>query len=146
MRRLFLGQVITTLAIAAIFLAVFTVLDEWRKPLDSRIAAMALATGGLYAAIILFRLLVKNREWDRSLDVAFAAAVCATLLPMAWLGTVIAVLGMSVASLAVMFRSLKDMPPGDMRWSWQRPYVLLWVQFQYTWVLLLWIVLGMRFP
>ena len=75
MLRFVLGQIVVTLVTAAIFLAVFSAFDVWGKPLDARIAAMAVATGLRYLMILFNRLIVKNREMDRHQDVTLAAAV-----------------------------------------------------------------------
>ncbi|MEX1068432.1 MAG: hypothetical protein WED08_01355 [Patescibacteria group bacterium] len=133
MRRFFLGQVLATIAVAVMVLLAFTVFGVWQKPLEARIAAMGIALlfGG-YPSIILFRLLVHQRDWDRPLDVAFAAMVLATIAPMGVLGGGLAMLAVMVGSLIVGARALKSFQSGDRRWSWQHPEYLLWGQFLAT--------------
>jgi len=141
MRRFFLGQVLATLAAAAIVGAVFAVSGAGQKPLDSRIAAMAISSGGLYIAIIIFRFFVKNREWDRLLDVVFFAVVAATVSLMAWWMAVAVSLAISAWSIAVGFRILKLHRAGDRRRSWENPDYMLWIQFLATFASLLWLAL-----
>lgn len=135
-RRFLLGQVLATLVTMAIFLVVFATFAVWQKPLESRVAAMAIASAGVYATILILRLLVKSREWDHPLDVAFAAAVCGTVAMMEWWGAVLAIIAVSSWSVVVSVRSLRYLVAGDLQWSWERPYVLLWGQFLATLMLL----------
>ncbi|MEX2053597.1 MAG: hypothetical protein WD940_01105 [Patescibacteria group bacterium] len=133
MRRFFLGQVLATIAVAVMVLLAFTVFGVWQKPLEARIAAMGIALlfGG-YPSIILFRLLVHQRDWDRPLDVAFAAAVLALIAMTGLGGAILGISIVSVVSLVVGARALKSFQSGDRRWSWQHPEYLLWGQFLAT--------------
>ena len=142
MSRFVLGQVVATLVTGAIFLGSFAIFGAWQKSPDARIAAMAIATGVFYAAIILFRFFAKNREWDWPLDIAFAAAVVATVLPMAWWLAAVAILAVSAGSIIVGARALKSLRSGDRRWSRVHTDYLLWGQFLTTLAFLLW--LGLR--
>jgi len=142
MSRFVLGQVVATLVTGAIFLGSFAIFGAWQKSPDARIAAMAIATGVFYAAIILFRFFAKNREWDWPLDIAFAAAVVATVLPMAWWLAAVAILAVSAGSIIVGARALKSLRSGDRRWSRVHTDYLLWGQFLTILSFLLW--LGLR--
>lgn len=143
MRRFVLGQVVATLAVLVSVLGSFAIFDVWQKSLEARVAAMAIALFFVvYPAIILFRLLMKRRLWDSPTDVAFMAAACVTIMLMGPWGAVLMILAVSVGSLVVAARSLKSLPPKDMRWSWQHPDTLLWVQFMTTFTFLLWMVMG----
>ena len=142
MRRFILGQIVASLAAVAIFLGSFAIFDVWQKSLEAKVAAMAIASGGLLIAIFLFRLLVKNREWDWPVDVAFAAAACAMVTLMGLAGALVAMIAISAGSIIVSIRALKDFAAGDRKWSWQSPAYLLWGQFLAIFVFLLW--LGVR--
>ncbi|OGC44623.1 hypothetical protein A2V54_00455 [candidate division WWE3 bacterium RBG_19FT_COMBO_53_11] len=142
MSRFVLGQVVATLVTGAIFLGSFAIFGAWQKSPDARIAAMAIATGVFYAVIILFRLFVKNREWDRQLDTAFAAAASVTVLLMVWWLAVVAILFISVRSIVLGIRALNSVNSGDHRWSRVHTDYLLWGQFLTTLAFLLW--LGLR--
>ena len=136
MRRFVFSQVVATLVTVAIFLGVFTILDVWQKSLDARVAAMSLTFIVVYAAIILFRMLAWVRDWDRPIDVAFSAAVVATIALMGWWGAIFAMLVILAWSLTVFIEGWKEAAAGNRRLFWYRFYVLPWAQFLVTWILL----------
>ena len=142
MRRFVLGQIATTLVTAAIFIAVFSAFGVWEKPLDARIAAMVLTCGALYAGIFLLRIIVKNREWDQPMDVAFVAAVLAFIGMMEPLGKFVALLAAGVWGIAVFIRLWRDELSQNRQWARQNRDILLWFQFLVIWNFLIW--LGLR--
>jgi len=139
MRKLILGGIVATLAAWAIFLVPFAVFGLWQKPLESRIAAMAISSFVLYGTVLLFRFFIARRDWDRPADVAVVAAFTATIALMGWWGSLVALLAASVWGLAWGIRSVKEFLAGDRRWSWERSYLLTWGQFIITSVFLFWL-------
>jgi hypothetical protein len=142
MRRSILGEVVATLVAWAIFLVPFAVFGLWRKPLESRIAAMAISSFILYGTVLLFRIFITRRDWDRPADVVVVAAFAATITLMGWWGTLVALLTISVWGLAWGIRSVKQFLANNRRWSWERLYFLTWGQFIITFVFLFWLGSG----
>jgi len=141
MRRFVLGQIVASLAVAAISLASFAIFDVWEKFSSARIAAMGIALlFAVYPAIILFRLLVRRRDWDGPTETAFAAGAAAVIAMTGLLGGILVVLTVSVWSVAEAVRTLNEFFADDRRWFWQRPHSLLWAQFLTTTVFLVWLV------
>src|SRR3972149_4529037 len=90
MSRFGLGQIVASLAVVAISLASFAIFDVWEKFSNARIAAMGIALlFAVYPAIILFRLLMRRRDWDGPTGTAFAAGAAAGIAMTGLLGGIL---------------------------------------------------------
>lgn len=102
-----MSQVAASLAVVAISLASFAIFDVWEKSPDARVAAMVIALPITYPVIILYRMVIRRRDWDLQIDIAFIAGVLAVIALVGLVGPVLVILTISIWGTIAIIRYLK---------------------------------------